>query len=171
MKKLLLILLCVPLIYSCGSNENNHTNNTENKEKTEEEKRIDMFHSTGLLKMDVSCGDDTKLEMLITTDDGIKKNLTYVQLQELVNDINFYTNYKCNNKRTYKPTMIICTSNKENSDVMDISMRYICSNSYGVEGDLSSYFTIDYSIFKKEINGDTTVSAYEYIVEEKTYDF
>ena len=173
MKKLLLLLLCVPLMFSCGENEekDNNTKNTEKKERTEEEKRIEMYNTSGYLKMDVSCGDDTKLEMSIIATGDIKQKLTYVQVKELVDDINFYTNYKCKNRRTYKPTMILLTQKEGNSEMIKISMDYICSNSYGVEGDLSSYFTVDCSMYKKSINGDTTVSAYEYIVEEETYDY
>ena len=42
MKKLLLILLCVPLMFSCGDKENDNTENTEEETNNKELKPIEM---------------------------------------------------------------------------------------------------------------------------------
>jgi hypothetical protein len=163
MKKLLLLLLCVPLIYSCGENQ-------EKEEKTELEENLHWYSEFGQMKMDFSCGDDTNLELLVGTDDDIRSNFNYSQLYDFMETINFYTKFQCNNERTYKPKIIFCYSNKENSNLIDVTMMYVCANSYGVEGDITTYYTIDYSMYKKSIDGDATIEAYEYIIDEKTYE-
>ncbi len=165
MKKLLLILLCLPLIFSsCDSSKKK-----ESTEKTKEEERIDYFNKYGELALDLKGGNDSLFEVSINVYPKEEIDLDYKQTERLIRNLNISSQYNCKNNRTYIPNDVFCYMDDSIPNLLKVSFKYVGSNSYGVPGDITTYYDIDMPLFKKYYEGDTSVSGFDFIVDEMTF--
>jgi hypothetical protein len=164
MKKLLLILLCLPLLFSCDSSKKR-----ESTEKTKEEERIDYFNKYGDLSLDLEGGNDSLFEVSIRC---LSIDLDYKQTERLIRDLNISSQYNCKNNRTYIPNDVFCSMDDSIPNLLNVCFKYVASNSYGVPGDIMTFYTIDISLLKKQYEGfgAENLTSLDFIVDEITTD-
>ena len=167
MKKLLLILLCLPMMFSCDSNKKKE--NTVSTEKSQEEKRIDDFNEYGILSLDLEGGNDSLFEVSISGNFKEEIDLDYFQIGQLLIKLNFSSQYNCEHKRTYIPNDVFCFMDDSIPNLLNVYFTYVGSNAYGVPGDIATTYKIDMSLFKKYYEDGGILDDFEYIVDEITY--